>query len=151
MVRSTAFMRSVFSLLFVLVVLAVLPAYSQQDDGPARDEAAWQEVITGQIEALRRSDGAAALEFAGMAFKAGNPRPGDFLAWVRRTGYGAIIDSVSHSFGAFETRGNDRVLQIVTIIGEDQRIHRALYQLGTEPDGWRILGVVLQDQQAIAI
>ncbi len=61
MVRSTAFMRSVLSLLFVLValvVLPVLPAYSQQDDGPARDEAAWQEVITGQIEALRRSDGA---------------------------------------------------------------------------------------------
>ena len=65
------------------------------------DPAAWQDVITGQIEAFRKGDGKAALGFAGTAFQKTFTDPNTFMISIAASGYGPIFTSVSHSFGKF--------------------------------------------------
>jgi len=103
--------------------------------------AEWQAVITGQVDAFHAEDGTAALGFAGSGFKARFTDPAVFLQAIREWGYGAIMESSSHSFGAYQLIDPDHVLQIVDFMGPDQVIYRAAYQLVREPDGWRIAGV----------
>lgn len=137
----------------LLVIVLGLAAAGAQDP-PGADDAAhalWQAAVTGQIEAFRTGDDALALFFAGAAFKRALPNPQRFVRVIRRSGYGPIIDSVSHSFGAFEVVSADEVMQLVRIIGPDHRIYDALYRLGREAGGWKVHGVTLRDQAALAI
>lgn len=130
------------------LILVVLPAQLRAEDIAHES---WQEAITGQIEALRRADGAAARAFSGSGFQGPGTDPTAYVRWVRRTGYGPLIDSVSHAFGMFEQVGERRVLQIVTIVGFDHKIYEALYRLTLEADGWRVQEVRLRDSRALAI
>jgi ketosteroid isomerase-like protein len=111
----------------------------------------WQEVITAQVEAFRADDGAAALGFAAAAFEANFADPAQFLAAIRNSGYGAIMDSRSHSFGEFQMINADVVLQAVTFTGPDQMLYRATYQMEHEADGWRVGAVDLQKTEAIGV
>jgi hypothetical protein len=120
----------------------------------AQDEAApWQATVTGQIEAFRSEDGAAALEFAGEAFRVQfEGQPEAFYAAIIASGYEPIVRSRSHSFGEFKTVSETRVLQVVDFVGPDQGLYQALYELGDEPDeGWRVLGVVLRREAGVGI
>jgi hypothetical protein len=119
----------------ILMVFAAAPANA----APMSDE--WQAIITGQVEAFHAQDGNAALGFAGGGFKARFTDPSAFLKAIRDWGYAAIMDSRSHSFGAYQLIDQDHVLQLVDFLGPDQAIYQAVYQLVREPDGWRIAGV----------
>lgn len=113
-----------------------------QESGP--DPAQWQSVITGQIEAFRSGDDAAALSFAGRAFQYSFTDPAAFVSTIRGSGYGPIMDSTAHSFGVFDVVNAAFVLQIVEFSGADLQTWVALYQLGLEPEGWRVHGVKLR-------
>jgi hypothetical protein len=106
---------------------------------PISDE--WQAVITGQVEAFRASDGSAALSFAAAGFKARFADPDMFVPAIREWGYSAIVDSRSHSFGAYQLVDPNLALQAVTFTGPDQALYQAIYRLEREESGWRIGGV----------
>ena len=119
----------------------------------AQDDAPWQATVTGQIEAFRAQDGAAALQFAGEAFRVQfDGQPEAFYAAIIASGYEPIVRSRSHSFGEFKTMSAARVVQIVDFVGSDQGLYQALYELGDEPgEGWRVLGVVLRREAGVGI
>lgn len=133
----------------VMTALAALmvPALAQDDAAP------WQASVTGQIEAFRAEDGAAALDFAGEAFRVQfEGQPEAFYAAIIASGYEAIVNSRSHSFGEFNKVSDTRVLQVVDFVGPEQGLYQALYELGDEPgEGWRVLGVVLRREAGVGI
>ena len=138
-------MRMIVGLLMML--LMSLSAYAQEADTP------WQDAVTGQVEAMRAGDGAEALHFAGSAFRTQfADQPEVFIGSVVALGYGPILTSRSHSFGTFTRVNETSVVQAVIFVGEDQSLYDAVYQLTNEEgEGWRVLGVVLRKQAAIAI
>ena len=125
---------------FLSLFLLIAPAAQAQDDPLAAE---WQAVITGQVEAFRTHDGAGALSFAGASFKQSFPDPAAFEKAIRDWGYAAIMESRSHSFGAYQQVNDSVVLQQVTFTGPDSVLYEAIYQLNKEPDGWRVGGVQL--------
>jgi hypothetical protein len=122
------------------LLLMVAPVAAQETiTGP--DD--WQATITGQVEAFRLHDAPGALSFAGQSFKEGFADPQVFLQAIVDWGYAPIVDSRSHSFGAYRLIGPDMVLQSVTFVGPDQSLYEAIYQLNLEDAGWRVGGVEL--------
>jgi len=133
-----------------LVALAFLASpVAAMDAG--KPEKAWQAVITGQIEAFRTRDGSAALGFAGRDFQMQFRNPDAFVATVEAMGYDPLVRSRSHSFGDFTQMDDTHVVQLVRIVGPDQLIYEALYQLEQEPGGWRVEGVALKREAGVAI
>ena len=130
----------------VMLVGLVAPVYAQ-DDTP------WQATITGQVEAFRAEDGAAALSFAGKGFRAQfEGQPEAFYTAIIASGYEAIVSSRSHSFGEFNKVDELTVMQVVNFVGRDQGLYSALYQLADEPgEGWRVQGVVLRREAGVGI
>lgn len=130
----------------VMLMALVAPVHAQ-DDMP------WQATITGQIEAFRAEDGAAALTFASEAFRSQfKGQPEAFYAAIVASGYEAIVRSRSHSFGAFNKVSETSVLQVVDFVGSDQGLYSALYQLADEPgEGWRVQGVALRREAGVGI
>jgi hypothetical protein len=105
----------------------------------------WQATVTGQIEALQNGDAEIALGLAGGAFREVYADPERFLADVKRSGYGPIVEARSYSFGSYEKTESGVVLQVVKLVGPGLDLYEAVYQLMDEPDqGWRVLGVVLR-------
>ena len=138
-------MRVLLSVL--LSVLMCVPPAAQEED------TAWRDTVTGQIVALRGGDGAAALSFAGAAFRANyQADPQRFVDDIARSGYGPIGQSRSHSFGAYRELAPGAVLQVVEFIDKDGRVWEAIYQLVDERDeGWRIQGVALRSTEGLGI
>jgi hypothetical protein len=144
------------ALLMFAFVPTVAVAEETMTPGPAEEviaapEAEWQNVISLQIQAFREHDGVVALSFAGSGFKAAFPNPNLFYEAIYNSGYAPILESISHSFGEFEMLSEDAVVQLVKIVGPDQRLYNALYELMKEPDGWRVQGVQLSAEQGIGI
>lgn len=139
-------MRMVLSLIVMMMSL-LLPVAAQEDAAP------WQASVTGQVEAFRAGDGAAALSFAGEGFRTQfEGQPEAFLVAIAASGYASIVESRSHTFGTFRQVSDTVVLQVVRFVGPDQSLYEAMYQLADEPDeGWRVQGVVLRKQDGIAI
>jgi hypothetical protein len=100
-------------------------------------------VITGQVEAFRRHDAAGALSFAGASFKQEFADPALFEQAIREWGYAPLMESRSHSFGAYQQVSDIVVLQAVKFTGPDSVLYDAIYQLNREPEGWRVGGVQL--------
>ena len=111
----------------------------------------WQDVITSQIEAFRHKDAIGAMKWAGAGFQVAFPTPEAFFVAIIQSGYSAIMDSRSHSFGTFQKLGDKAVVQEVKFVGNDQKLYEAFYQLAEEPDGWRVQGVQLIKQNAIGV
>lgn len=136
-----------FLIAFVVMVwAAAMPAWAQ-DDSP------WQASITGQVEALRAHDGALALTFAGAAFRTqfeGTPEAFDEA--IAASGYGPIVESRTHTFGAINRIDDVTVTQVVKFIGKDQKLYEAIYQLNDEEgEGWRVSAVALRQETGIGI
>lgn len=137
-------MRMVFGL--VLSVLAINPLMAQETETP------WREAVDEQIAAFRSGDAELALEFAGAAFKMTYKDPERFLADVEKAGYAPIVSSRTHSFGSFREIGETDVIQVVNLVGPDQSLYEAAYQLRNEPDeGWRVQGVVMRKTEGMGI
>lgn len=129
--------------LFLLVV-AVLAGLAHGTAAQDEDEP-WQIVITGQIEAFRHGDGAGALELSGAGFKEQFSDPDVFYSAIMGAGYEPLVHSRSHAFGQFVRTGEGIIVQLVRVVGPDQLIYEALYQLTEEPGvGWRVQSVMLQ-------
>ena len=138
-------MRVIVALVLMIMAL-VTPAMAQDDATP------WQATVTAQIEAFRASDGVAALDMAGKAFKAQFDDPDLFVAAIAASGYGPIVTSRSHSFGTFDKVSETQVLQVVRFVGPDQTLYEAVYQLSDEPDvGWRVQGVALRKEAGMGV
>jgi len=131
---------------FLIATILSVAAFAQKVETP------WQDAVTGQVEAMRAGDGAAALNYAGDAFQ-GQFRddPQMFMVSIVALGYAPILASRSHSFGAFTEVSDTVVVQAVTFIGPDQALYEAVYQLSKEDESWRVQGVVLARQDGIAI
>lgn len=138
----------------IFVAFALLGAVVQAEDKVATPTAVaepWQAVITGQIEAFRAKDAAVAFQYAAAGFQANFPSAEAFFAAIVGSGYGPIMESRSHSFGKFEKVDDKTVLQEVHLVGNDQSLYAAIYQLTEETNGWRVQGVQLLKQPGMAI
>lgn len=134
------------------VVLALMLALSLAPG--ARAQAApepWQAAVTEQIVAFRSGDGPGALAMAGAGFQAAYTDGARFMADVERAGYAPIVQSRSHSFGVFREVEPGRVLQVVKLVGPDQSLYEALYQMAEEEAGWRVQGVIMRKSPGMGI
>lgn len=114
-------------------------------------QAEWQSTITGQIEAFRQGNAEIAFSYAATEFKQAVPDAASFSRAIQASGYGPIIHSRSHSFGSFFMLDAKTVIQKVNLIGPDQKLYQAIYQLDKEVTGWRIQGVVLAKAPGIGV
>jgi hypothetical protein len=130
-------------LIAAIVALLMLSPVAAQEAGPAPAPAEWQEVISSQIQAFRDKDAPGALSYAGAMFKAAYADPREFFIAIIASGYAPIMESRSHSFGDYQLSAPGQVFQDVKFVGNDQALYEAIYQLGREPDGWRVHGVQL--------
>ena len=106
------------------------------------DAAAIKSVITEQIEAFRRDDGAAAFSLAAPGIRAKFGSPEVFLQMVREA-YPAVYRPDWIYFEQPEVI-DDAVLQPVRLTDADGRAWIALYPMERQPDGvWRINGCQL--------
>lgn len=134
-----------------VVVLTALTLMPNLSSGEERAAAPWQAVISSQIEAFRLQDGAGALAVASAGFKAQFSDPQLFYEAILAAGYGPILESRSHTFGDFQRIGADTAIQIVLIVGPDQDLYEALYEMRNEAGGWRVFGVALRREEGVAI
>ena len=133
---------------FVLLVAAV---NAQETTAPSTALEPWQSVITSQIEAFRAKDAPGAFQYAGAGFQVAFPSAEAFFSAIVGAGYEPIMESRSHSFGKFEKMGDKVVVQEVKLVGNDQSLYEAFYQLAEEKDGWRVQGVQLLKQAGMGI
>jgi hypothetical protein len=138
-----------FRVRFASIILAfsVLISSASAQETPTP----WQDVITSQVQAFRDHDAAAALSFAGAGFQTRFSSPEEFFVTIMGSGYAPIVESRSHSFGAFMMVDDKTVAQRVTFSGADQRLYEAVYVLVEETVGWRVQGVQLTHTAAVGI
>jgi hypothetical protein len=140
-----------WGMLVLLALAPMMPASAQEATPQAVVSEPWQEVITLQIEAFRTKDAPGAFTYAAEAFHAGFPSAEAFFVAIVGSGYAPIMESRSHSFGAFQKVSDTVVVQQVKFVGEDQGLYEAIYQLTAETAGWRVSGVQLVKQPGIGI
>lgn len=133
----------------VSVAMLAAPAMAQQAAEPSPVE--WQAVIAGQIQAFRNHDAPGALSFAAAPFHESLSDPRQFFVAIIASGYSPIMESRSQSFGPYKLVSADSVLQDVKLLGNDQSIYEAIYQLDREAAGWRVHGVQLVKTTAVGI
>ena len=137
-----------FTIMALAAAVTAPHAGAEEYDAPTR--LALQSVVSEQIEALGRGDGAAAEAFAAPGVRQLFPDPAMFLAMVRNN-YAALINPRSSTFT--EVRDSpDGPLQKVTVVAADGSVWSAVYAFEKVDGAWRITGVVLArdvTQQAI--
>lgn len=124
----------------VVTAFALLLSLSGAHADPSADDrAGMQGVISSQIEAFKRDDGATAFGFAGGPIQQMFQTPDNFLAMVRR-GYPPVYRPKTVVFGAAidGAAGPEQEVLISDENGVDWVAH---YTLERQPDGsWRIVG-----------
>jgi len=141
-------LRGVPGGIFGVAMMVAMPAIAQDADA---DPSAWQAAVSGQIEAFRLENAEAAYYFASAPFHTTFPSADAFYAAIVGSGYAPIGESRTHSFGSYTVQADATVLQQVNLVGTDQSLYGAVYQLTEEPEGWRVLGVQLLKQPGIGI
>ena len=134
--------------LLLLLVLAPGLAWAQAPatDIGAADRAKIRAVISDQIAAFRRDDAQAAFGFAAPNIQAMFGTPERFLGMVRDS-YQAVYRPSDVAFGEL-VRIDDRLTQLVQVVGPDGAARTALYFMERQADGtWRIAGCVLTTGQ----
>ena len=132
-------MRFMIALLALVMLAAPARAESLND----QDKAAFQGIITSQIEAFRADDGPAAYAFAAPVIRQIFPNPDVFMNMVRQ-GYQPVYRPQSFSFGEAGFSASGRPIQRVTVVGPDGMTYEAIYTMERQPDGsWQISGCAL--------
>jgi len=131
--------KKIASCLVVLTGLLVsLPA------GQAQEPDTLKSIISRQIEAFRKNDGATAFGFASLQLRAIFQSPDRFMEMVRRQ-YAPVYRPEKFRFGQTSLETAGRPVQIVDIVDQHGRLWRAVYAFVQHPDGtWRIAGVQLE-------
>jgi hypothetical protein len=133
-------MRFVLGLI-AAVMLFALPARAESLS--ADDKAAFQSVISGQIDAFRAEDGARAYSYAAPMIKQIFPNPDVFMNMVRQ-GYQPVYRPQSFRFGDAGFSASGRPVQKVTVVGPDGITYEAIYTMEQQPDGsWQISGCAI--------
>lgn len=127
--------------LFALGFQAVqIPAHAQGSS--KADSAAFEQIISDQIEAFRADDSATAFGFAAPVIREKFRNAEMFMQMVKQ-GYAPVYRPRDFSFGEISDRLGYPT-QHVRIIGPDGSYWIALYAMQEQPDGsWRISGVTL--------
>jgi ketosteroid isomerase-like protein len=136
-------MRALLAALLLLVCGAALA--DEPANLPPADRQAIEQVISGQIDAFRRDDGAGAFGFASPDIQSMFGTPSQFMAMVRQ-GYRPVYRPRSVAFGdLLLVDGN--LVQEVGVVGPDGEPRLAQYAMEREADGsWRIAGCRLLDK-----
>jgi hypothetical protein len=129
----------IVSVLGLMALFAAAPAAADDSSNLAPKARA---LIEQQFDALARDDAAGAYALAAPAIKTKFTDPDGFLAMVRSQ-YAPVYRHRSIEFGDAEVDG-DRISQVLTIVDNDNKVWKALYELARQPDGtWLITGCVL--------
>jgi hypothetical protein len=130
-------------LLAPLIVLVMLFTPARAEPLNAADKSAVEAVITSQLEAFSRDDGAGAYDFAAPLIRQIFPTAGQFMAMVKQ-GYQPVYRSQNHAFAESFTDQLGRPAQKVLITGQDGKRYQAVYTMELQPDGiWKIAGCQL--------
>jgi hypothetical protein len=123
--------------LAVLALLAVLAGGAHAQPASPADEAAIHSVISGQIDAFRHDDAAAAFGYAAPTIQSMFGTPDHFLDMVRR-GYAPVYRPRSMEFSGLAAVDGSLV-QSVELTGPDGLGYTAQYTMEQQADGsWRI-------------
>jgi ketosteroid isomerase-like protein len=136
-------MRTLLTAFFLIIAGAALA--DQPADVPPADRQAIEQVITDQIAAFRRDDGAGAFGYASPDLQLMFDNPARFMAMVRQ-GYQPVYRPRSLAFGdLLDVEG--MLVQEVAVIGPDGQPRLAEYTMEREPDGsWKIAGCRLLEK-----
>ena len=141
-----AFIRATAILLVATIAWlggAMAPGIAQTIDD--RDAAAIRDVISQQLEAFQRDDGAAAFGFASPGIQQLFRTPENFMGMVR-DGYRPVYRPREVEFRELGVSPLGQPTQDVFVIGPDGKPAIARYTMQRLPDGsWRIDGCHLLD------
>ena len=131
--------RRLFLALAALVLLWGLP----QQQAAADDSTDIQKVISDQIAAFQRDDGAEAFSYASPNIRRMFGNADTFMRMVRQ-GYPSVYRPQSFEFQeVVEIEG--RLVQDVLFVGPSGEVEIGSYLMERQPDGtWRINGVVMR-------
>ena len=131
--------RFIFLLLAIFLFHQETSAQSLSD----ADRSTFQSIITGQIEAFRADDGAAAYGYAAPLIRRIFPNPDAFMGMVRK-GYQPVYRPQSYRFGDAGFSASGRPIQRVMLVGPDGLTYEAIYTFEQQPDGtWQINGCAI--------
>ncbi len=128
-----------------LALLALLLgfAFSAGAQDKSADQAAIRDIVSRQIEAFRRDDGATAFGLASPNIQGMFGNPESFMDMVRQ-GYAPVYRPRSVEFGDLTELGGQPA-QKVYVVAPDGRQVTAIYVMTQLPDGtWRVDGCFLQ-------
>jgi hypothetical protein len=133
-------MLRLYALCAILVMFA---SQSWAQSLSEKDRAAFQSVISGQIDAFRSGDGARAYDFAAPSIKRIFPSVDSFMTMVQR-GYQPVYRPRAFNFGEAGISASGRPTQRLMVIGPDGLSYEALYTMEQQPDGsWEISGCTI--------
>ena len=127
--------------LFAFAAILLFAALPASAEGPTAEESAnFQRIITGQIEAFKADDGAAAYSFAAPLLQQVFQQPETFLEMVKK-GYPQVYRQKSYRFEESLADPVGRPAQKVRFIDLQGKNWIALYSMEKQADGtWRISG-----------
>jgi Domain of unknown function (DUF4864) len=133
--------------LALALLLPIAPAHGRAPSGATEVEAASEPVLR-QLEAFRRDDFDAAYAFASTEIRQRFDR-GRFEAMVR-AGYPEIARSAFAAVAQGERAPNGNVYLVLKIRGANGVSIEAVYEMVSEPTGWKINGVVTKPDPGVS-
>ena len=126
--------------IILLIAMLFYPHLALAGDSPAANDA-YKAIITHQLQAIAKDDGASAYSEAAPNVQKIFPSPDVFMNMVR-SGYPAVYRNKQFTFGDAGTDGAGRPFQKVEILGMDGVRYEGIYFMERQPDGsWKISGV----------
>lgn len=128
-----------FRLAFLFVALVLSLARPASAEDPVLEA---QQIIAGQISALKTDDARAAYSFASPGIRSMFPDERVFLTMVRER-YEPLYHAVNYAFGRSKlVGGGEVVFQEVILSGRGAKDHTAIYDMRLQDDGtYKVNGV----------
>ena len=129
--------------LFLLLAVFLFRHEASAQSLSDADRSTFQSIITGQIEAFRADDGAAAYGYAAPLIRRIFPNPDAFMGMVRKS-YQPVYRPQSYRFGGASFSASGRPIQRVMLVGPDGLSYEAVYTFEQQRDGsWQINGCAI--------
>ena len=142
-------MRTVLAATLLTLCLGTA-ALAEEGGMSATDQAAIRSVITNQITAFQKDDGAGAFSYAAPSTQGVFGTADNFMEMVRR-GYPPVYRPHSVEFSTL-SQSDDGILQNVELIGPDGLPYTARYTMEREADGsWRIIACEILQSRRLGV